>query len=78
MLKEVIEKGEIPKDIFTPKQLKEIKIGLPRISDLTWRHHQIPGKMQLVVSETHSVNHLGEISYREAELDEKFRMEVCR
>ena len=25
----------------------------------TWHHHQVPGKMQLVVSKTHKVNHLG-------------------
>ncbi|WP_242491343.1 HNH endonuclease [Bacillus cereus] len=31
---------------------------LPRIVDLTW-HHQVPGKIQLVVLAKHSVNHLG-------------------
>ena len=30
-----------------------------RIKGLTWHHHQVPGKMQLVVSKTHKVNHLG-------------------
>ncbi|WP_280141395.1 HNH endonuclease [Bacillus sp. 71mf] len=59
MLKKAIEKGEILKEIFTPKQLKEIKIGLPRISDLTWHHHQVPGKMQLVIKKKHSLSHLG-------------------
>ncbi|SFD38679.1 DNase/tRNase domain of colicin-like bacteriocin [Bacillus sp. 491mf] len=37
MLKEAIGKGEIPKEIFTPKQLKEIKIGLLRIIKLLLR-----------------------------------------
>ncbi len=32
---------------------------VPYIDDLTWHHHQVPGKMQLVVSSKHSVNHLG-------------------
>ncbi|MEI4803416.1 HNH endonuclease [Bacillus sp. FJAT-51639] len=59
MLKKAIEKGEILKEIFTPKQLKEIKIGLPRISDLTWHHHQISGEIQLVIFDTHGVNHFG-------------------
>src|SRR5699024_12616060 len=58
-LKDEINKGEIPAKLFTPKQLKEINLELPRITDLTWHHHQVPGKMQLVVSDTHSVNHLG-------------------
>ncbi|QIW19756.1 HNH endonuclease [Bacillus thuringiensis] len=58
-LKAAINKGEIPRDIFTPKQLKMIELELPRIVDLTWHHHQVPGKMQLVVSAKHSVNHLG-------------------
>nr|WP_090999376.1 HNH endonuclease [Bacillus sp. 491mf] len=41
------------------KQLKEIKIGFPRISDLTW-HHQMPGKMQLVIENIYNnVSHLG-------------------
>ncbi|MDM5191314.1 HNH endonuclease [Bacillus hominis] len=32
---------------------------MPRISDLTWHYHRVSGKMQLVISDTHSVNHLG-------------------
>ncbi|MGG2093521.1 HNH endonuclease [Bacillus sp. S13(2024)] len=31
----------------------------PRIDGLTWYHHQIPEKIQLVVSKVHKVNHLG-------------------
>ncbi|MEI4803436.1 HNH endonuclease [Bacillus sp. FJAT-51639] len=58
-MKAAINKGEIPRDIFTPKQLKMIELELPRILDLTWYHHQVPGKMQLVVSKTHKVSHLG-------------------
>ncbi|MGQ4671846.1 HNH endonuclease [Bacillus toyonensis] len=26
---------------------------------LTWHHHQVPGKMQLVLTDIHGVNHLG-------------------
>lgn len=33
--------------------------GKAKIKDLTWHHHQIPGKMQLVNSNVHGVNHLG-------------------
>lgn len=59
LLKEAIEQGKISKDIFTPKQLRDIENGEARIKGLTWHHHQVPGKMQLVVSKTHKVNHLG-------------------
>lgn len=59
LLKEAIDRADIPKDMFTPKQLKMIELGLPRIDSLTWHHHQVPGKMQLVISDKHSVNHLG-------------------
>ena len=58
-LKEAIKQGKIPKDIFTPKQLKMIELELPRIEGLTWHHHQVPGKMQLVISDKHSADHLG-------------------
>ncbi|MDA1876862.1 HNH endonuclease [Bacillus cereus group sp. BY112LC] len=58
-LKEAIEKGDIPKEIFTEKQLRDIYNEEARIKGLTWHHHQVPGKMQLVVSKTHKVNHLG-------------------
>jgi hypothetical protein len=30
-----------------------------RIPGLTWHHHQVPGKMQLVPTNVHKVNHLG-------------------
>ncbi|MBT2216285.1 HNH endonuclease [Virgibacillus dakarensis] len=59
MLKRAIEKGEVSKDLFTAKQLRDIENGEARIKGLTWHHHQVPGKMQLVVSKTHKVNHLG-------------------
>lgn len=59
LLKEAIEQGNISKDIFTSKQLRDIENGEARIKGLTWHHHQVPGKMQLVVSKTHKVNHLG-------------------
>ncbi|MCL9634963.1 pre-toxin TG domain-containing protein [Bacillus zanthoxyli] len=59
LLKEAIGHEEISKDIFTSKQLRDIENGEARIKGLTWHHHQVPGKMQLVVSKTHKVNHLG-------------------
>lgn len=40
---------------FTPRQLEQIKDGAPRISGLTWHHHEIPGKMQLVDANAHSI-----------------------
>ncbi|WP_371388930.1 HNH endonuclease, partial [Bacillus pseudomycoides] len=58
-LKEAIENGKVPKNIFTPKQLEDIFDEEPYIFNLTWHHHQVPGKMQLVISDIHSVNHLG-------------------
>ncbi|WP_242168327.1 HNH endonuclease [Priestia koreensis] len=58
-LKESIEKGEISEEVFTTKQLRDIYNGEARIKGLTWHHHQVPGKIQLVVSKTHKVNHLG-------------------
>jgi hypothetical protein len=58
-LRESINKGEVPKELFTKKQLAQIEDGLPRIDGLVWHHHQVPGKMQLVLKKVHSVNHLG-------------------
>ncbi|MBC6309915.1 HNH endonuclease [Listeria sp. FSL L7-1582] len=59
VLQAAIKRGDIPKDMFTAKQLAQIEAGKARISGLTWHHHQVPGKMQLVNSQAHSVNHLG-------------------
>ena len=59
VLKEAIEQGDISKEIFTTKQLRDIHNEESRIDGLTWHHHQVPGKMQLVVSKTHKINHLG-------------------
>ncbi|MFJ5771008.1 HNH endonuclease [Psychrobacillus sp. NPDC093180] len=59
LLKEAIEQGKTTTEIFTTKQLRDIENGEARIKGLTWHHHQVPGKMQLVVSKTHKVNHLG-------------------
>ena len=45
---------------FTPKQLSEIERGKAKIPELTWHHYEIPGKMQLVDSETHkNTRHTG-------------------
>ncbi|WP_419881018.1 T7SS effector LXG polymorphic toxin [Peribacillus sp. B-H-3] len=59
LLNEAIDQGELSKELFTSKQLRDIENGEARIKGLTWHHHQVPGKMQLVVSKTHKVNHLG-------------------
>lgn len=58
-LKEAIDSGKIPKELFSPGQLAQINAGKARIKGLTWHHHQVPGKMQLVISKVHKVNHLG-------------------
>ena len=54
-LAEKIEKDPSLAAQFTPRQLEQIKNGEPRISGLTWHHNEIPGKMQLVDANTHSV-----------------------
>lgn len=58
-LKEAIEKGAVSRGLFTSKQLAQINADKPRIQGLTWHHHQVPGKIQLVISKVHDVNHLG-------------------
>ncbi|MCU5707225.1 HNH endonuclease [Bacillus wiedmannii] len=58
-LKEAIDSGKISKELFSPGQLAQINAGKARIKGLTWHHHQVPGKMQLVISKVHKVNHLG-------------------
>lgn len=40
---------------FTPRQLEQIKNGAPRIAGLTWHHSEIPGKMQLVDANLHTI-----------------------
>jgi DNase/tRNase domain of colicin-like bacteriocin len=48
------------KDISNPQQTDQIEKGRARIKGFTWHHHQVPGKMQLVLEDTHgSVSHLG-------------------
>ncbi|WP_249927470.1 HNH endonuclease, partial [Heyndrickxia sporothermodurans] len=60
ILKEAIEKGQVPRELFTPQQLDQIQKGRARIKGFTWHHHQVPGKMQLVLEDIHgAVNHLG-------------------
>ncbi|MFA2546161.1 HNH endonuclease [Bacillus cereus] len=58
-LKEAIDSGKISKELFSPGQLAQINAGKARIKGLTWHHHQVPDKMQLVISKVHKVNHLG-------------------
>lgn len=59
-LKEAIESGAIEKEVFNEKQLQQINSGEYRIDGLRWHHHQVSGKMQLVLVNVHdSVRHLG-------------------
>ncbi|CAH1202464.1 hypothetical protein PAECIP111893_01794 [Paenibacillus plantiphilus] len=58
-LKKAIEEGKVPKELFTDLQLKYIMAEKDRIPGLTWHHHQVPGKMQLVPTDVHKANHLG-------------------
>ena len=54
-LAERVEKDPEFAKQFTPRQLEQIKNGEPRISGLTWHHNEIPGKMQLVDANEHSI-----------------------
>jgi len=51
LLKNAITNNKISKESFTELQLEQIFNGEPRIHGLTWHHHQVLGKMQLVVSD---------------------------
>ena len=54
------ENGEVSKELFSAEQLDQIKKERAKIKGLTWHHHQVQGKMQLVLKDIHgSVNHLG-------------------
>ena len=60
LLREAIEKGDVSRGLFTPQQLEQIEKGRARIKGFTWHHHQVPGKMQLVLEDIHGeVSHLG-------------------
>lgn len=54
LAKRIEQDPELAKQ-FTPRQLEQIKNGEPRVSGLTWHHNEIPGKMQLVDANDHSV-----------------------
>lgn len=58
-LGDAIRRGEIPESKFTIDQLKDITDGDELIDGLTWHHNQVKGKMQLVPTSVHNVNHLG-------------------
>ncbi|MCY6354404.1 HNH endonuclease [Clostridium sp. ZS2-4] len=59
-LQEAIDADIIQKEIFNSKQLEQIQAGEVRIEGLRWHHHQITGKMQLVVATLHDyARHLG-------------------
>ncbi|WML33908.1 HNH endonuclease [Clostridium sp. OS1-26] len=57
-LERAIIDGTIPESMFTSNQLQDIIDGMPRIEGLTWHHHQVTGKMQLVNAKIHQANHL--------------------
>jgi hypothetical protein len=48
-----IEAGVIDKNMFSEKQLTQIKSGLYKIEGYTWHHHQDLGRMQLVPTDIH-------------------------
>ncbi len=59
-LKKMLEEGVIAKDLFTKSQLDDIYKENPTIKNLTWHHHQISGRMELVNADTHNLTgHLG-------------------
>ncbi|MEJ8553226.1 HNH endonuclease [Tepidibacter sp. Z1-5] len=58
-LHDAIKNGEIPENLFTSTQLQQIIDGKARIKGLTWHHHQVTGRMQLVNAKIHQANHLG-------------------
>ena len=50
---EIARNPELAKE-FSPRQLKQIENCESKISNLTWHHNEIPGKMQLVDSKIHT------------------------
>ena len=58
-LNNAIKKGEVDKKLFTPDQLKAIEDGKSKIPALTWHHHQVEGKLQLVPEDIHRAGHTG-------------------
>jgi hypothetical protein len=58
-LRDEIQAGRVSPDLFTPKQLRQIQAGKPRIEGLTWHHHQDKARLQLVPIECHDTNHVG-------------------
>lgn len=59
-LKKMLKNKSLSEELFTEKQLIDIYNEKERISGLTWHHHQVSGKMELVNADTHSLTgHLG-------------------
>ncbi len=55
-----ITDGNISRNKFTQKQLRDIERGLEKITGFTWHHHQDIGRMQLIPQTTHtSTGHVG-------------------
>lgn len=59
-LKKAIEKGEIDSNIFSSKQLEQIRKGKKKIDGYIWHHNQVTGRMELVNRTAHeSARHTG-------------------
>jgi hypothetical protein len=58
-LRNSIQTGEINANIFTERQLQQIKSGSDKISGYTWHHHQDGGRMQLIPEDIHDLSHVG-------------------
>jgi hypothetical protein len=59
-LRSDIETGIINRNMFTEKQLAQIKDGFESIEDYTWHHHQEVGRMQLIQRQIHKdAGHVG-------------------
>ena len=62
-LKASLKSGHIPKEQFNSMQLSDIYAGNPRISGLTWHHHQEMGRLQLIPHKVHkTTGHQGGMS----------------
>ena len=59
-LQNAIKEGNIDKNLFNSKQLKQIQDGEARIKGFIWHHDKVSGKIQLVKGSVHrKVKHTG-------------------
>lgn len=55
-----IEAGIVDENMFTEKQLNQIKSGLESVEGFVWHHHQDIGRMQLLLRRIHeATGHVG-------------------